>query len=111
MTRFMEVPTASGGTVTIEVEEAAGGRTMRGSAAPDLIERSAHTLQESLGGVASALRDIVDELHGSAEVRAIDLELGLSLSGEAGFVVAKGAAEANFRVVVHWERPADEPGA
>jgi hypothetical protein len=95
--------------VTIEVEEP-GGRTMRGGggSGAELIERSSHTLEESLGGISVALRDIVAQLNGAAGVKAIDLELGLKLSGEAGFVVAKGGAEANFRVLVHWERPDGE---
>jgi NTP-dependent ternary system trypsin peptidase co-occuring protein len=105
VSRYVEVPIASGGSVTIEVEDVGGGRTMRGGGdTAELIERSRQTLEESLGGISAALRDIVAELH-SAEVSAIDVELGLKLSGEAGFVVAKAGAEANFRVLVHWERP------
>ena len=104
MSRFVEVPLSSGGSLTVEVEEG-GGRTMRGGGdGSALIERSTHTLEENLDGVGSALQNIVSELRHAPEVKAIDVELGLKVSGEAGFVVAKGGAEANFRVLVRWER-------
>jgi hypothetical protein len=109
--KLVEVPLASGGSLTVEVEEGGGGRTMRGDGdGAELIERSAHTLEDSLDGVGSALENIVAELRHAPEVKAIDLELGLKVSGEAGFVVAKAGAEANFRVLVRWERAADAAG-
>jgi hypothetical protein len=96
---------ASGGSVTVEVDEVGGGRTMRGGGdGSQLIERSTHTLEESLDGIGDALQHIVSELHHAPEVKGIDVELGLKLTGEAGFVVAKGGAEANFRVLIRWER-------
>jgi hypothetical protein len=111
VTRFVEVPLSSGGSLTVEVEDGGGGRTMRGGGdGSALIERSTHTLEESLDGVGGALENIVSELRHAPEVKAIDVELGLKVSGEAGFVVAKGAAEANFRVLVRWERAADGEG-
>ena len=107
MSRFVEVPVSSGGSITIEVEDA-GGRTMRGGGeGAALVERSTHTLEENLAGVGGALENIVSELRHAPEVKAIDVELGLKVSGEAGFVVARGGAEANFRVLVHWERGAE----
>ena len=107
MSRFLEVPVSSGGSVTVEVDEGpAGGRTMRGggSGGAELVERSTQTLEDSLGGLGSALRHIVSELHHAPEVEGIDVELGLKLTGEAGFVVAKCGGEANFRVLVQWRR-------
>lgn len=105
MSRFVEVPVSSGGSITLEVDEAPGGRTMRGGGdGAALIERSERTLEDALGGIGDALQHIVSELRHAPEVKAVDVELGLRLSGEAGFVVAKCGAEANFRVLVHWER-------
>jgi hypothetical protein len=105
VTRFVEVPVSSGGSVTVEVEDAGGGRAMRGGGdGAALIERSEKTLEESLGGIGDALQHIVSELRHAPEVTGVDVELGLRLTGEAGFVVAKAGAEANFRVLVRWER-------
>ena len=107
MSRFVEVPVSSGRSVTVEVDDAGGGRTMRGGGGGDgaaLIERSERTLEESLGGIGDALQHIVSELRHAPEVKSVDVELGLRLTGEAGFVVAKCGAEANFRVQVRWER-------
>jgi hypothetical protein len=107
LSRFVEVPVSSGGSVTVEIDEGpAGGRTMRGggSGGTELVERSTQTLEDSLGGLGSALRHIVADLHHAREVERIDVELGLKLTGEAGFVVAKCGGEANFRVRVRWTR-------
>jgi hypothetical protein len=112
VSQFVEVPVSSGGSVTVEVDEAGGGRTMRGGGdGAALIERSERTLEESLGGIGDALQHIVSELRHAPEVKAVDVELGLRLTGEAGFVVAKCGAEANFRVQVRWERGDGENGA
>jgi Trypsin-co-occurring domain 1 len=104
--RFLEVPLSAGGSLTVEVDDAGGGgRTMRGG--PDgseLIQQGTETLEDSLGGIGGALEGIVTQLRHAPEVKAIDVELGLRLSGEAGLVVAKCGAEANFRVLVRWER-------
>jgi hypothetical protein len=108
VSRFLEVPVSSGGSVTLEVDDEAPGRTMRGGGnGSQLIEQSTHTLEESLGGIGGALEHIVAELRHAPEVKAIDVELGLKVSGEAGFVVAKAGGEANFRVLVRWERAAE----
>lgn len=111
MTKFVEVPVSADGSVTVEVEDVGGGRTMRGGGnGARLVEQSTHTLQESLHGVSDALQDIVGELRHASEVKRIEVELGLRLTGEAGFVVAKCGGEANFRVQVRWEPP-DSPVA
>jgi hypothetical protein len=105
VTSFVEVPVSSGGSVTVEVDESNGGRTMRGGGnGAQLVEQSTRTLEESLGGIGGALEHIVAELRHASEVKTVKVELGLRLTGEAGFVVAKCGAEANFRVVVRWER-------
>lgn len=106
MTKYVEVPVSADGSVTIEVEDLDGGRTMRGGGGgAQLVEQSTHTLQESLHGLSDALQDIVGELRHASEVKRIEVELGLKLTGEAGFVVAKFGGEANFRVQVRWEPP------
>ena len=111
MARFVEVPVSSGGSITVEVDEAGAGRTMRGGGnGAQLVEQSTQTLEESLGGIGSALEHVVAELHHAPEVRSIDVELGLRLTGEAGFVVAKCGGEANFRVLVRWERAGESTG-
>jgi hypothetical protein len=110
VTSFVEVPVSSGGSVTFEVSEN-GGRTMRGGNGngngAQLIEQSARTLEDGLCGIGSALQHIVGELRHAPEVKAIDVELGLKLCAETGFVVAKCGGEANFRVLVQWERAAE----
>ncbi|MGH2912943.1 MAG: CU044_2847 family protein [Solirubrobacteraceae bacterium] len=107
MSRLIEVPLSTGGSITVEVDEPTAGRTMRGGErGVELVERGGRTLEESLGTIAPALREVLDRLRGvSTELSQIEVELGLKLTGEAGMVVAKAGAEANFRVLVRWQRP------
>jgi hypothetical protein len=107
VSRLVEVPLSSGGSITVEVEEARGGRTMRGGdRGMEVLERSQQTLEEGLGVIAPALRELLGELRAvSRDLSEIEVELGLKLTGEAGMVVARAGAEANFRVLVRWRRP------
>ncbi len=106
MSRLIEVPLASGGSITVEVDDIGGTRTMRGGdRGAELVERGGRTLDESLGAIAPALQEVLDKLRGvSSELSQVEVELGLKLTGEAGMVVARAGAEANFRVLVRWER-------
>lgn len=108
MTSLLEVPLAAGGSILVETQAAGDQRTMRGGAAADqLMQRGQQTLEEGLGTIAPALGRMLDELRGvSHELSEIEVELGLKLAGEAGMVIARVATEANFRVLVRWQRAA-----
>ncbi|MGC2374512.1 MAG: CU044_2847 family protein [Solirubrobacteraceae bacterium] len=112
MSRLVEVPLASGGSITVEVDDVGGARTMRGGdRGAELVERGGRTFEESLGTIVPALHEIVEKLRGvSSELSQIEVELGLKFTGEAGMVVARAGAEANFRVLVRWERPSRRDG-
>lgn len=111
MSRFVEVPLSSGGSITVEVDDVGGAATMRGDRGTDLLERAGRTLEQSLETIAPALHEVLDKLRGvSTELSQIEVELGLKLTGEAGMVIARAGAEANFRVLVRWERLSDGNG-
>jgi NTP-dependent ternary system trypsin peptidase co-occuring protein len=111
MSRFVEVPLASGGSITVEVDDGPSPRTMRGASPADLVERGSRTLEQGLADIAPALQEVLAKLRGvSTELSQIEVELGLKLTGEAGMVVARAGAEANFRVLVRWERPSEGNG-
>jgi Trypsin-co-occurring domain 1 len=106
VTRLLEVPVASGGSVLFEIDALEDRRAMRGGMPVDgLIERGQQTLEEGLGTIAPALGRMLDELRGvSHDLSEIEVELGLKLAGEAGMVIARVGSEANFRVLVRWKR-------
>lgn len=106
MSRLVEMPLGSGGSITVEVDDASGQRTMRGGdRSAELVQRGGHTLEESLTSVAPALREVLDTLRGVSDgLGEIEVELGLKVTGETGMVVARAGAEANFRVLLRWQR-------
>ena len=112
MSRLVEVPLASGASITVEVDDPPGARTMRGGERPSaLVEQGGRTLEESLVTVAPALHEVIGKLREvSTDLSEIEVELGLKLTAEAGMVVAKAGAEANFRVLVRWQRPPESGG-
>jgi hypothetical protein len=112
MSRLVEVPLATGGSITVEVDGIADTRTMRGGdRGRELIERGGRTLEDSLEAIAPALHAVLERLRGiSSELSDIEVELGLKLTGDAGMIVARAGAEANFRVLVRWQRPPQGEG-
>lgn len=110
MRRLVEMPVAAGGSITVEVEDHGGMRGMRGGdRGSELIERGSRTLEESAEAITPALRGLLGELRGvSSELSQIELELGLKLTGEAGMVVARAGAEANFLVRLTWTRSTED---
>ena len=112
MSPLVEVPLASGASITVEVDDPLGARTMRGGdRGAQLVEQGGRTLEESLAAVAPALQEVIGKLREvSTDLSEIEVELGLKLTAEAGMVVAKAGAEANFRVLIRWQRPPEGDG-
>jgi hypothetical protein len=138
MSRVIEMPLADGGSVLIEAYDTSGvqpstststdtsagsgaGTTMRGGQSAlgpltrglgngePLVERGAKTLEQSVAAISPALRAVLEELRRvSTDLTQIELEVGLKLTGEAGMVLARAGAEANFQVHLTWTR---SPGA
>jgi hypothetical protein len=91
--RLVEFPLEDGGSVLVQVDEAAPGPATRG-----LGDRHTVTAQSLLGRLRT-LADAPDE---------VGLEFGLELSAEAGAFIASASSTANFRVTLTWRR--DRPG-
>lgn len=74
-------------------------RVSRGGA----IAGAAETLQQALARVRPALGAVLD---GARDLPrppgSVTVEFGITLSAEAGVVVARGSAEAHFTVSMHW---------
>ncbi|MEU5533411.1 CU044_2847 family protein [Streptomyces sp. NPDC020362] len=71
------------------------------------------TLQQALARVRPALGALVHEARGlTRPPEKVTVEFGITVSAEAGVVVAQGSAEAHFTVTMHWsgQDGSDIPG-
>lgn len=100
-TRLVRYELASGGSIV--VEEAV---TDRGGyvGAGDVVEKAQQKFEEALAtlrpATAAVLAEIRNLVDGPDEVQ---LELGFSLKGEVGAVIAKTAAEGSFKLSLKWK--------
>lgn len=103
MTRLIEFPTASGGTVLIEVAEGPGGLVTRGGTHGELFARAQQTFEKALGNIKPAVQGVFDELF-SLENRPDELcvEFGLDIHAEVGAFIAAASSTSNFKVTLTW---------
>lgn len=70
-----------------------------------VVAGAAETLQQALTRVRPALGAVLDGARGLPRPPgAVTVEFGITLSAEAGVVVARGSAEANFKVSMQWSQ-------
>lgn len=105
MSQLVEFPLTGGGTVRVEVDDDEG--IARAGRADDVVATAQQTLQKALDPIRPLAESVLAKLHDLTETPdAISVEFGLKLSAEAGVIVARGTAEANFTVKLEWNRPA-----
>lgn len=117
MTGIVQFRTRRGDKVSVEVDDAvaraahddAAGRVKKGAApmtakggelvslAPKSFEEAMETLKAYAGG----LQDMIDDM--DLRPREVAVEIGLKMSGSAGFVIAKAGAETEMKVSLTWE--------
>lgn len=106
------------GVVSIEVDEtvaeAAGGKRKSGSGlrakggdlanGGDVVARAPGRFDEAMGTLkayAGNLADLIDEIDLTPE--EVSFEVGLKMTGSAGFIIAKAGAETEMRVALTWK--------
>ncbi|MFJ9869013.1 CU044_2847 family protein [Streptomyces sp. NPDC101165] len=98
----------AGGDLRIEVDVRDENGWTRAGRAQDAAEAVSRTLHEALAPIRPGMQAIVDHLRGGiTPPDTIKLAFGIKFSADAGVVVARTAAEANFSVAVEWNRPSD----
>jgi hypothetical protein len=106
---LVDLPLEEGGSVKVEVDEAPRGgdpqRPVTRSARPgEMVTTAAQTFEQALGGLGPAARAIVSKLRAAADPSEITVEFGITISADAGVIVARTGGEANFRVVLTYNR-------
>ena len=99
------MPLDEGGSIKVEVDEAPAARdpqrpVTRSARPGEMVTTASQTFDEALGGLGPAARAIVSKLRAAADPAEITVEFGITISADAGVIVARTGGSANFRVVL-----------
>jgi hypothetical protein len=107
MKRIIEVPLESGGSMLMEVEmDEPERRGMVPSARPgEMAAKANETFEEALEQIKPGANAIVEKLRSmSSQPDEISVTFGLKMSANAGAIIAASGVDANFTVVLTWNR-------
>jgi Trypsin-co-occurring domain 1 len=107
MSRLVEFPLQDGGSVLVQVNEAAaGGQVTRGLGDRYVTAQAAQTFEQAISRVQPAAQALLAQLRALADAPdEVGVEFGLELSAEAGAFIAAASTSANFKVSLTWHRP------
>lgn len=101
-TRLVRYDLADGGNVVVEESVADQGGLVGGG---DVVEAARQRFEAALAGVRPATAAVLAHVASLVDgPDTVALELGFSLKGEVGAVIAKTAAEGNFKLTMTWKR-------
>lgn len=112
MKRLVQTQLVDGGVMLVEVEEAdesaiaaTSGRVVRGMQPSDAVERVQLSFEAALNRLSPTAEQLVAQLRGLADAPdQVSLEFGLTMSANAGVVLASAGVTANFKVSLSWHR-------
>jgi Trypsin-co-occurring domain 1 len=95
--KLVEVKTASGGTILMQISKAEGG-IRPATSLDDAIDKVEATVQQGLKQLADIGRDFVSTLSTVGDkLETAELELGLSVTGKGKLFVVESEAEASLK--------------
>jgi len=105
--RLVEFPLQDGGSVLVQVDDAAaGGPVTRGLGDRHVTVQAAQTFEQAVSRVQPAAQALIARLRALADAPdEVGVEFGLELSAEAGAFIAAASSSANFKVSLTWHRP------
>jgi hypothetical protein len=115
LSEYTEFVTADGAVIRVErqlppaVPDEYGMQPVGRGAAAAGVERAGETFEQALAGVRAAAGSALAVFRdGTLQPDQVELEFGVKLTGEAGALIARTAAEAHFTVRLSWApgRPA-----
>lgn len=113
MKRLVEFPLEQGGSVLVEVDEAAAGPVTRGSGRDRaaLVEQADKTFEDATAAVTPVAQSLIARLRAMDDApEEVAVQFGVQLSAQTGAFIASVAAEANFTVSMTWRRRAASDG-
>jgi hypothetical protein len=109
MAEIVEYPLAGNGVLKVQAAEVDLERGELALASPDgqaQVKQAQETLDSALAQVTPALESFAGKLR-ALSPDEVTVEFGLTLTAEAGIVVAKGTAEVHFTVTLSWSKDSD----
>jgi predicted site-specific integrase-resolvase len=99
-TRLVAYPLDDGRKILVEeAVEDRGGLAGRG----DVVETARQSFQDALATLRPAVAAVIAQVEGLVrKPDEIGLEIGFSLKGEVGAVIARTAAEGSFKLSLKW---------
>jgi hypothetical protein len=105
---LVEFPTRANQTVFVEIEDEQLAGFAPAAAPGDVVTTSATSLEDALDRLLPTLQAIGDRLKTLAPDECT-IELGVKLTAEAGVIISKASAEANFTLTLKWAKDAGKP--
>ena len=107
MSQLVKMDLADGGSVLVEVEDAASEHVTRGGRAEDLVTDASDTLEHALDQLGPVVKGVVSRLREAADwPDEVTVEFSIKLSADANVIIARTAGEANFRISMSWSQGA-----
>ncbi|QDV51013.1 CU044_2847 family protein [Gimesia fumaroli] len=100
MTQILEIPTAAGDSILVEVRQPESREHRAGT--KTLIEKSTTTLETMLTKIRPLADAAVSAMQGTG-TDEMTLEVGVNLSLDGNVVFASVSTEANFKVSLTWK--------
>lgn len=107
MKRMIEVPLESGGSMLMEVEldEAEQDGMVPAARRGEVAVKATQTFEEALEQIKPGADAVVAKLRSiSASPDEISVTFGLKMSAQAGMFISAASVEANFTVLLKWNR-------
>ncbi|MEU3030956.1 CU044_2847 family protein [Streptomyces incarnatus] len=111
MDQLVEFTTEDGALVVVEGAAGVPRPGTRLVSRGDEVVRAARTFEGALDGVRAAAEAALRVFRdGALRPDAVEIEFGVKMSAEAGAIIAKGSAEGQLVVKLHWT-PGSSAGA
>ena len=108
MKRIVPFELADGTTIMVEVDEPDTGGAIR-AGGQDKSDGRPRNFEEAWKQIHTATESAIQNLLSlSMRPDSFDMEFGFNLSAQFGAVIAKGTAEATYKVTLHWAQSEEE---
>jgi len=105
MKRLVTYPLETGGSITVEVDDAPDVARRGGLTPSNVTEKVSSSFESALQVVKPAILAIATTFRNFADApEEVEVEFGLKFSGQAGAFIASAGTEAQFLMKMVWKR-------